>query len=1127
LLKILYASSTDVLLRDLVRSLGAPGDPARRRSVLLPSRPLVERVNQALAREQGVAMGCELLLPAAFLERVALHLGMDPMHPSWNAEGMFWRILELLPALAQRHPRRLRDASLDLRSRAALAREVADRFDQYLHFRPDLIKAWDAGCSLNEYLGRRPELKAVFKEGFPETVRRDEAWQMDLWRSLCEALDGHAHPAPRLDAMAARAARMPLGDFEPAVEVLSTGPLPFPILKMLKALGGRVEVRLRVLLPANGYLADIQPRWLQWVRNEAADLEAEGNPLVAQMGRQAVESFRGLLDLSEGGQEFEALEEEEAPGASLLARMQSDVRSLCQPDQALRPVDETLPGGLKPLRSLRVHRCYGPRREVETLRDEILRAFKEIEGLRPEDVLILAPDLDLYGPLAEALLAEGAEPRLPLGLAEHRVEQRDPLYKALLSLLSLASGRGSLSEALAFLDLPAVHAALGAEAAQELAGRLKACGLTFGFDAGHRRALGAGDDPTGTWRVGLDRLLAGLLLGAESSAADRDGRPLLPVAGDLGGAGRDLQDGLQWCEDLLGLLLEWQAPATPWVWGGRLERALEGLLRSARTRLDASAGLELARALRQAGEEHACAVPLDAAAVLDHARSLGADERRRVSAVGGRMALGGLKPLRALPCRVLAIVGLSDAAFPRRGQARAWDLLAALPLPGDRDPRKEDRQLFLDSLLAAADRVILTAPVRSQHTDKLEPLSACVDELLRTALDTLGCGPDEREQWGGALVVDQPLQPFSVHAFDGDGGRDHSFDRVALELARRLAAPRAEVPFAAPGCVDPGPEAGQDMDLDGLLAFLKDPAKAFLRARGIAPALEAEDLADDDDEPVDAAVELRRWRLDTEALASAFEGGELFLMERLGADRLLPLGRLGRLRGGSALEQAAGLAAEVRRFAGGRPQTFPAEAVLDDGRRVQGLLQRSAPGSPSIHWGVDSVEGQSRLGRWKAKPRLLLAAWLKACLAAASGDVHASLLAARPKKEGPPLVLRLPLLEPAQARRHLARLLDLRDRGRSVCPAFAPETSYAVARALRDNKDALQAAVEAWSGKAFIDGEGSKPSNALAWRGQDPFSETRFSDWMALAREVWDPLLTWWDAALGAGDGEVELEAEP
>jgi exodeoxyribonuclease V gamma subunit len=927
--------------------------------------------------------------------------------------------------------------------------------------------------------------------------------------------------------MAARAATQPLEAFQPAVEVMSTGPLPFPILSMLKALGRRVDVNLRVLLPANAFIADIQPRWMQLVQGQAVDLEAEGNPLVAQMGRQAVEAFQGLLELSDGGQEFDAVAEDEDSRSSLLARIQSDVRSLRQPDARDRPVSETLLQGPRPLRSLRVHRCYGARREMEVLRDELLRAFAEIPDLRPEDVLVLAPDLDLYGPLAEAGFTQGPEPRLPLGLAERKQEQRDPLLKALMALLSLASGRGGLSEGLALLDLPALRAGLGEDAASALAARLKASGITFGWDAEHRRALQAGGDATGTWRAGLDRLLAGLWLGQETLAVDGNREPALAVAGELGGGRQALQASLQWCEDLLETLRLWQHPAPPLEWAERLDEALETLLRASRSRLDATLCLEVAQALRQAGLEHACATPMGVAGILDYVQSLGEDEQRRVSAVGGRIALGGLKPLRALPCRVLALVGLSDAAFPRRSQNRAWDLLAALPLPGDRDARKDDRQLFLDSLLAAQDRVIITAPVRGQHSDKLEPLSACVEELLRCALDTLGCGPERRKEWLQALVVDEPLQPFSPRQFSAAAGRERSYDRHALALARRLAQGRVEEPFAVSDCAAAAP--AEAPDLDSLLDFLKDPSRAFLKARGMALPREAEDLSDSDDEPVDAALGLTGWQLDQAALDDALNVGNPHLLRRLAADRLLPLGRLGELRGRAVLERARALAAEVRAQAQGRPEAMAANADLGQGRGVQGLLQRGAAGGPLLLWTTRRAE--LKKGIWDVGSKNLLDAWLKACLASASGDDRAARFVVCPKGQDAPLALSIAMPNPGQARQALLDLLQWREQGQGSLLPFAPDTSLALALALAEGppKDPRQAALAAWEGDDFYSaGEGRKPAAALAWRGQSPLSEEDYPRWEALARTCWEPLLGWWaQARILADAGEAAEPAKP
>ena len=174
---------------------------------------------------------------------------------------------------------------------------------------------------------------------------------------------------------------------------------------------------------------------------------------------------------------------------------------------------------------------------------------------------------------------------------------------------------------------------------------------------------------------------------------------------------------LDWLDGLVCLLDDWQREVSPGQWADRLDQALDQVLAAGDDRFDSLAAVDLVGQLRAAETDHACDVALDAATVADWLDQVVQEEVRTVSRVGGGMAMGGFKPMRAIPCRVLAVMGLHDAAFPRRARAPAWDLLAAAPLRGDRDPVREDRQLFLDALLAAADRVILTArPATSAAT---------------------------------------------------------------------------------------------------------------------------------------------------------------------------------------------------------------------------------------------------------------------------------------------------------------------------------------------------------------------------------------------------------------------------
>jgi exodeoxyribonuclease V gamma subunit len=1087
-LELKYASDATALLNDLVDALGRTESPAGVVvPVLMPSLPLVDRTKAEMARRHGVAMGVEFLLPGSFIERIAKRVGLGPVHPSWRPEGLAWRLLPLLAAVVEEgHTPRLESACVDDRARQALAAELADRFDQYLYFRPSMIAAWDRGEAFGDPL---------------ELPQDDEAWQRKLWRRLSDGLAGHANPAVRLQELVARVGKGD-GELPPSLEVLATGPLPPTLLPLLRALATRTRVCLRALLPSTEYLGDIKAGRTQMRTGQAVDLDWEGHPLLSHLGKQAVDTFRSFENaLVTEGQEYDVVNDPQAQPTSdtLLARLQADIRAARQPGD-MEGMANTAPL-LEPDRSMRVHRCHGARREVEVLRDELLDAFCSLPNLQASDVLILAPDLDTYGPLAEAVLKTG-EPSLPLRLSERRLDRSDPVVRGMQMLLRLAAGRAPLSEGLALLELPAVSAcleALGTDP-EMLSDRLRASGITWGINAAHREALDAGAQDTGTWRAGLDRLLAGLWLGDADASSDAHQHPALPVAGDLGADPASMSASLDWLEGLVRLLEDWQAPTSPGLWAERMDLALEqilvGMIGAEHGGADPAAAVDLIDQLRAAETEHACVLPMAAAAVGDWLDRAAEEEIRAVSRVGGGMAMGGFKPMRAIPCRVLAVLGLHDAAFPRRTRAPAWDLLAAAPRPGDRDPVLEDRQLFLDAILAAGDRVILTASARNIRSNKDEPLSACVDELLRVAAATVGREPAALSDAYHALIDDHPLQPFSASCFTGARA---SFDTGHLEVARACRQ-REEVatPFQT-GTVEPPDEVrSADLELHEMIRVLKDPWTTWLGSLGVVLPQEVDDPFALDREPVAAPSGLDRWQLQTEVIATVLAGRATFLEDRLAADRLMPYGRLGAAMAAETVRQAVTLARSAMREAGGPLQ--PHRLAYRDGNpQVAGSI--TVGPDRTLHVLVMPTE-------LKDKPHHRLDVWVRATFAAACGMCGDTLVVSKDAERV--RVVRMPPMDPAQARTALDALLQICEEARRRPLPFGPKTSHAIFAANRKGRNEVDAGLKAWAQQPKgPPGEGDSASAQLAWRDRDPFATDTIDEWRRLAAEVFGPVEAW------------------
>ena len=185
---------------------------------------------------------------------------------------------------------------------------------------------------------------------------------------------------------------------------------------------------------------------------------------------------------------------------------------------ALRPAVDPPQRGDDPSR---LHATHGLIRQAEVLHDCLLDCFEEIDGWRPEDVVVFCADVDAAAAAIEAVFAGVSDARrIPFEVSGRRAAAH-PLVAAALELLSIAEGGMRLSAVCDWLRNPAAIAALGLDAPQagELVGWLDEAGVRWGLDAR--------DGPVKHhWQAAIDRLLLGAAVGEVDSVGE-----VAPVAG--------------------------------------------------------------------------------------------------------------------------------------------------------------------------------------------------------------------------------------------------------------------------------------------------------------------------------------------------------------------------------------------------------------------------------------------------------------------------------------------------------------------------------------------------------------------------------------------------------------------
>ncbi|MGI3783100.1 MAG: exodeoxyribonuclease V subunit gamma [Janthinobacterium lividum] len=1113
------AERADVLVGALGEVLAVPlADPFASEVVCVPT-PGVERwIAQRLAHrlgaaggDDGVCAGVDFPSPARF---VAQALGRSGTDDPWVPSRAVWPLLAVLEtAVAEPWAAVLADhlgpAASDSpdvedtrRSRRwSTARRLAGLFGRYAADRPSMLEGWAAGRDLG------PDL---------EPLPADRAWQPELWRRLRDHIGG-PDPVARLRH---DVERLRAGEFD------GGGPLPERLsvfgatrldprhLDVLLALATSRDVHLwlphpspaawdrvaREALPAGPLLP---------LRSAVPSTGTDEHPLLAYLGRDLRE-LQMRLEVGAAGAGASVTDQHhpahEDADHTLLGRLQADLAADRPPsgDHVLTDDD----------RSVQVHACAGPHRQVEVLREVLLGLLADDETLQPRDVVVMCPDVEAYAPLVAAtfgldtddVVAEHPGHRLRVRLADRSLRQLNPVLATVGRLLDLADARVTLS---ALLDLAAAAPVatrfrFGEDDLERLHELLPQTGVRWGLDAAHRERFGMAGFAQNTWAAGLDRLLLGVAMDESDARFIGTVLPLDDVASDDVGLVGRLAELLS---RVRGLSDACATPKTLPDWLTLCREVVEELtdVRPADRWQHAHAYGELARLEERAGE-----AARQSTLSLTEVRALLADAFRgragRANFRTGTLTVASLLPMRAVPHRVVCLLGMDDGAFPRRVTPDGDDLTAAVRRIGDPDPRGEDRQLFLDAVCSARETlVVLHSAVDPRNGTELRP-AVPVEALLET-LDATARTADGRPV-RDHLTVHHALQPFGAANFsDHDrggagghgGGEPFSFDRAALRgaRARRGRPVPAPTPYAGV-LLDPLP-ADRAVELTELYRFFHHPVRALLRARaGLSDG--GRDEPEDEQIPVELDG-LQRWAIGDRMLQAHLRGADLDVLAAAEWRRgSVPPRELGARVVGDLRVEVGTVASAAAPWA-----DRPAERV----DLVVDLDRVRVAGS------VDGVRGGTVVRVLFSRPsaRHRLQAWVELL----------ALSASRPEQEWRTVVIgrkgqfELGPVTPEFARLVLADLVDLQGTGLRTLIPFAPLAAYEYA--LLDSRDTLKDEIkrvqEAWGRDrdplwervlgtgADLDALTAEPAQPGEGRPHRD-GESRFG---SLARRVFVPLL--------------------
>lgn len=317
-LHLFTSNRLESLADKLAARLRAPlASPFQAEIVVVRNKGMERWLKLQLAERLGVCAGCEFPFPEAFGQRVFRAVLPElAQEPPLDRETLAWRIAQALPELKERpdfapvhHYLGGADEPEDERKLIQLAVRLANLYDQYLVFRPEMILEWDAG--------------------------RDPQWQAELWRAV--SADARQRHVAALWSQFERALVEPhfrLPEIPERVSIFGVSALAPYYLGLLAGLSRHRQVNLFLLQPSLEYWGEItSPREEERILRRqhrpddaAFELHLEpGNRLLASLGYLG----RDFLKLVLGAGDWQSDESFTDPGEdSLLHCIQSDILHL-------------------------------------------------------------------------------------------------------------------------------------------------------------------------------------------------------------------------------------------------------------------------------------------------------------------------------------------------------------------------------------------------------------------------------------------------------------------------------------------------------------------------------------------------------------------------------------------------------------------------------------------------------------------------------------------------------------------------------------------------------------------------------------------------------------------------------
>jgi exodeoxyribonuclease V gamma subunit len=447
-------------------------------------------------------------------------------------------------------------------------------------------------------------------------------------------------------------------------------------------------------------------------------------------------------------------------------------------------------------RSLQIHACHSPIRELEVLQDSLLAFFDTDPHLLPNEIAVMTPDIEKYTPYIRTVFDHPSDKShyIPYTIADISQPELNNKISDFLSILDLEQKRFSASHVLSILESENIRISLNLTQDDISAIHIwiNDTNVKWGIDHEYRESLSLPPTNENTWKSSLDRLLLGYAISEES---DYIFDSIVPYSSFDDSLSETFEKFYLFLKRLFGISQTLKGKKTLSQWSDFLFEIINSFFSTGDSSIFSVDKIRKSVSdLREYENIASFSDKIHFPPVRSYLESSLKTKNYGKGFLCGGVTFCNILPMRSIPFKIICLIGLNDGSFPRKDSSVSFNLISMNQRIGDRSLRKEDRYCFLESLLCARKKFYISYIGYNLKDNTPIPPSIIVSELIEYVSNNyrLSHSKDEPEIIINDLITHHTLNGCNPRYFSGNAKDASKYFSYSSENARAISSKKTK-----------------------------------------------------------------------------------------------------------------------------------------------------------------------------------------------------------------------------------------------------------------------------------------------------------------------------------------------